>query len=370
MSSRSRRRIGAARREATRSRRRRGGTAYPPDRQRIALHVIEQQRRGAKLDVADSDAVGRGDRIDAATEVALQQSGVPTRPCRSMYENSVVAVEQRADHGARDERRQLRLRARRAALSIVVASVLPASGATTAVCSRDPVRRRHSASAKSRRALRRRRRIGLASRGSGCTPPRPEFVRAARDQRRSGSSPPSSSARRRLRCSAPPRRALRRGEDPDVARLRRVAGRHAEFTRTCAVCRVCTTGTMTPKLSRRVIPYSSANGVVTMRASLRTSRRPNVSRCAGCSSASAARLRSARAGELTRPQRVRRQRRRRARAIAPFSPKRLVVARPGVARRRSRTHPPGIGVASSVCDRAPTAHAPRARDGMSARRAR
>src|SRR3954462_3463659 len=44
-----------------------------------------------------------------------------------------------------------------------------------------------------------------------------------------------------------------------------------EFTRTWAVCRVCTIGTVTPKLSRFVAPYSRTNGVVTMRASLRTS---------------------------------------------------------------------------------------------------
>ena len=53
------------------------------------------------------------------------------------------------------------------------------------------------------------------------------------------------------------------------------------FTRTCAERRVCTSGTSTPKVMRRVIPYSSANGVVTMRASLRTSSRPKVNRWFG-----------------------------------------------------------------------------------------
>jgi hypothetical protein len=50
------------------------------------------------------------------------------------------------------------------------------------------------------------------------------------------------------------------------------------FTRTCADRRVCTSGTTTPNVIRRVIPYSSANGVVTIRASLRTSSRPSVNR--------------------------------------------------------------------------------------------
>jgi hypothetical protein len=118
------------------------------------------------------------------------------------------------------------------------------------------------------------------------------------------------------------------------------------FTSTCADVRVCTIGTTTPKLSLRVIPYSSAIGVVTTRASLRTSRRPNVKRCAGfCVSV----FRPPSMGEILGSCRGPSE------SVDSGSPSPMVALSPNRLSWRShtlptesRTHPPGIGIASSV----------------------
>ena len=141
-----------------------------------------------------------------------------------------------------------------------------------------------------------------------------------------------------------------------AAALRDPAARYPTFalvesplTIACATRRVCTIGTITPTLRRRVTPYSSEMGVVTVRALLVTCSRPSDSLSNGswASVRRPASIGSSR-GSCALPSESADSAAPRG-ASPPLSPKRS-SKRVHTFDRRKRSMPAGTGAASSRCE--------------------